>query len=192
MARHDPSSNAALSNDLHIRRATENDAQRIAEIYNWYVLNTAATFEIAPVDPAEMSRRIQEKLAKHDWLVGELRSRPVNESSHRVVGYAYCGPFRPRAAYSHTVESSVWVDREHPGKGFGKALYSALIASVANKGFREVVGVIALPNPASIALHRAVGFQEVGVLRRVGYKFARYIDVGVWQLPVGNHHPQQR
>jgi phosphinothricin acetyltransferase len=179
-----------LTNALHIRRATENDARRIAEIYNWYVLNTTVTFEIAPVDPAEMNRRIQEKLANHDWLVGELPSQPVNEHSCRVVGYAYCGPFRPRAAYSHTVESSVCLDREHPGKGFGKALYSALIASIANKGFREVIGVIALPNPASIVLHRTLGFQEVGVLRRVGYKFARYIDVGVWQLPVANRHLQ--
>jgi L-amino acid N-acyltransferase YncA len=185
MDRHNPST-PALSNDLHIRRATENDAERIAEIYNWYILNAAVTFETAPVDAAEITRRIQEKLVKHDWLVGEV----VGASNRHVVGYAYYGSFRPRGAYSHTVESTVYLAREHAGKGFGKALYSALIASVERKGFREVIGVIALPNPASIALHRNLGFQEVGVLRRVGLKFARYIDVGIWQLPVASSNPQ--
>ena len=86
-----------------------------------------------------------------------------------------------RAAYRHTVESSVCLSPDAIGKGLGKLLYSAAIASATEKGFCEMIGVIALPNAASVALHRTLGFQEVGVLRSVGHKFDRYIDTGIWQ-----------
>jgi phosphinothricin acetyltransferase len=149
---------------------------QIAEIYNWYVLNTIITFEIAVVSPPDVARRIQEKLSTHDWLVAE-----VNEA---ICGYAYYGPFRPRAAYQHTVESTIYLAQGRIGQGFGRALYIQMLESVRNHGFREVVGVIALPNPQSIALHRKVGFVEVGVLKNVGYKFGTYIDVALWQRSV--------
>jgi L-amino acid N-acyltransferase YncA len=159
--------------DLYIRRASEADADRIAEIYNWYVLNTVITFETSAVSPQEMRERIREKLTQFDWVVGEF--------NHQIVGYAYYGSFRHRAAYSHTVESTVYLARESTGKGFGKRLYSALIESASKKGFREVIGVIALPNPASLALHQALGFREAGFLRGVGHKFGEYVDVALWQ-----------
>jgi len=159
--------------DLHIRRASEADADRIAGIYNWYVLNTIITFETAGVSPNEMRQRIHEKLMQFDWVVGE--------SNHQIVGYAYYGSFRPRAAYGHTVESTVYLAQESTGKGFGKRLYSALIESATKKGFRELIGVIALPNPASLALHQALGFREAGLLRGVGHKFGEYVDVALWQ-----------
>jgi L-amino acid N-acyltransferase YncA len=159
--------------DLYIRRALEADANRITEIYNWYVLNTIITFETASVSPNEMTERIQERIDNYDWLVGEV--------NHRIVGYAYYGSFRPRAAYGHTVESTVYLSQESIGNGFGRRIYSALIQSATEKGFREVVGVIALPNPASIALHQALGFREAGVLRGVGHKFGKYVDVALWQ-----------
>jgi len=159
---------------MQIRRATTEDAARIAEIYNWYILNTTITFETEVVSPQEMTKRIQEKLTHHDWLVGEV--------NQEVIGYAYYGPFRTRAAYSHTVESTIYLSQESMGKGFGRILYAKLLESIKRHGFREVIGVIALPNPQSLALHRALGFTEVGVLKGVGYKFERYIDVGVWQL----------
>ena len=161
---------------MQIRQATAGDAERIAEIYNRYVLNAIVTFETSVVSPPEMTKRIQEKLVSHDWLVGE--------ANQEVIGYAYYGPFRTRAAYNHTVESTVYLSQECTGKGFGRALYTQLFESVKDHGFREVIGVIALPNPQSIALHRAMGFAEVGVLKRVGYKFGRYIDVGLWQLSI--------
>jgi L-amino acid N-acyltransferase YncA len=159
---------------MQIRRATAGDAERIAAIYNWYILNTIITFETDVVSPQEMTKRIQEKLIHHDWLVGEV--------SREIMGYAYYGSFRPRAAYHHTVESTIYLSQESMGKGFGRALYGKLLESVKDHGFREVIGVIALPNPQSIALHQALGFTEVGVLKKVGYKFERYIDVGLWQL----------
>lgn len=162
---------------MRIRQATVDDAMRIAEIYNWYILNTIITFETEIVSPQEMQHRIRDKLQNHDWLVGEV--------NHALCGYAYYGPFRARAAYQHTVESTIYLSQESIGHGFGRVLYTQLLESVENRGFREVVGVIALPNPPSIALHRKVGFAEIGTLKNVGYKFGTYIDVGLWQMSVG-------
>ncbi|MGE0682538.1 MAG: N-acetyltransferase family protein [Candidatus Binatia bacterium] len=161
---------------MRIRRAMAEDAERLAEIYNWYILNTIITFETDVVSPQEMEKRLQEKITTHDWLVGEV--------NQELIGYAYYGSFRTRAAYNHTVESTIYLSQESLGKGFGRILYANLIESVKGCGFREVIGVIALPNPQSIALHQAMGFAEVGVLKGVGYKFERYIDVGIWQLSV--------
>ncbi|HEU4743395.1 MAG TPA: GNAT family N-acetyltransferase [Meiothermus sp.] len=161
---------------LNIRTASEADAGRIAEIYNWYVLNTTVSFETEAVSPQEMEKRIQERLERYDWLVGE--------SEGRIVGYAYYGSFRPRAAYNHTVEVTVYLEQASIGKGFGQALYRELIESAANRGFRELIGVIALPDRGSIALHRKMGFREIGVLEQVGHKFGQYIDVALWQKSI--------
>lgn len=161
---------------MHIRRATADDAERIAEIYNWYVLNTIITFETEVVSPQDMRQRIQDISHTHDWLVGEV--------DQTICGYAYYGAFRARAAYQHTVESTIYLAQESVGHGFGKALYPQLLESIRSHGFREVVGVIALPNPQSIALHRKVGFTEIGILMNVGYKFGQYIDVALWQMSV--------
>lgn len=157
-----------------IRQASDRDAGRIAEIYKGYVLQTIVSFETEAVTVGEMKKRIKQKLARFDWLVGELDGE--------IVGYAYYGPFRPRAAYDHTVESTIYLAPQSTGKGYGAILYGELMASAARRGFREAIGVIALPNPQSIALHRKVGFEEVGVLKKVGYKFGKYIDVGLWQM----------
>lgn len=162
---------------MQIRRALETDAARIAEIYNWYVLNTIITFETTAVAADEMEQRMQEKLAHYDWIVGK--------SGEQIVGYAYYGAFRARAAYRQTVESTVYLSPEAVGRGFGKSLYTALVESARQHGVREMIGVIALPNPASMALHQKLDFREVGVLRGVGYKFDRYVDVGLWQRSLG-------
>jgi L-amino acid N-acyltransferase YncA len=164
---------------LDIRRAVKSDSERIAEIYNWYVLNTIVTFETAAVSPEDMKQRIQEKLARYDWIVGEC--------DQQVIGYAYYDSFRVRTAYDHTVETTIYLSRESIGKGFGTKLYSTLLDSAIRHGFREAVGVIALPNPASLVLHQTLGFHEVGVLQSVGYKFGQYVDVGIWQRSLQTH-----
>ncbi|HYK52889.1 MAG TPA: GNAT family N-acetyltransferase [Candidatus Eremiobacteraceae bacterium] len=156
-----------------IRRAIERDAAMIAAIYNYYVANTTSTFETAPVAAETIAERVREKLEHHDWLVGDIDGR--------IAGYAYYGSFRSRPAYGHTVESTVYVDPAETGHGYGNLLYTALMVSAASKGFREAVGFISLPNPASIALHRSLGFKEAGLLTRVGYKFDRYVDVAIYQ-----------
>lgn len=163
---------------MNIRPVQEADIAKITEIYNWYILNTIITFEIEPVTPEEMQKRVQEKVANYDWLVGEV--------DRDIIGYAYYGSFRSRSAYSHTVESTIYLAPDSAGKGFGTSLYRELIASATAQGFREVIGVIALPNPGSVSLHRKTGFEEMGVLKRVGYKFETYIDTGIWQKSLNN------
>jgi len=158
-----------------IRRAEPSDAEIISEIYNWYILNTTVTFETEAIDQLAMRRRILERLTTHDWLVAEVAGR--------IVGYAYYGVFRPRPAYAHTAESTIYLSEGSIGKGLGTRLYSTLIHSAAEKGFRELIGVIALPNAASVRLHAKLEFREVGRLQGVGRKFGSYIDVALWQRP---------
>ncbi len=152
-----------------IRSAELRDAERIASIYNFYIAHTPITFETEEVSISEMEIRIEAKLAKYDWLVAE--------ENNSILGYAYYGEFRSRAAYRHTVESTVYVAQDHIGKGIGSMLYDRLCAIAIEKGFREMIGVIALPNPESIRLHINKGFRESGVLLKIGYKFDHYIDV---------------
>ncbi|NER84588.1 MAG: N-acetyltransferase [Leptolyngbya sp. SIO1D8] len=161
---------------MNIRQIQEADIARITEIYNWYVLNTTITFELEVISPSEMQQRVQGKLKKYDWLVAEI--------DKSVIGYAYYGAYHSRAAYSHTVELSIYLAQESIGKGCGKSLYRTLIESAKNRDFRELVGIIALPNETSIALHQKLGFEEIGVLKKVGYKFGNYLDVGIWQKSI--------
>lgn len=163
---------------MNIRQVVDADAPSMVAIYNWYVEHTIITFETQAVSVEEMQARIADKLVKHDWIVGELDGE--------LVGYAYYGTFRPRHAYAHTVESTVYLAQQHVGKGYGRKLYTELIASAQARGYRELIGIIALPNPASILLHRRVGFEEVGILKQAGYKLGRYIDVAIWQKSVRN------
>jgi phosphinothricin acetyltransferase len=158
---------------MFIRTVIERDALNILEIYNYYILKTIITFETSPVSLEEMQKRIREKLTKHDWLVGEVGGK--------IAGYAYYGTFRERAAYNKTVEATIYLDIEERGKGYGWQIYSRLIQSASENGFREMIGVIALPNPESINLHAKLGFGESGVLKNVGYKFGKYLDIGFWQ-----------
>jgi L-amino acid N-acyltransferase YncA len=159
---------------LQIRQATPLDAERLCEIYNWYIQNTVITFELEPILSTEMSERLAQKLEKYDWLVGEY--------NQEIVGYAYAGSFRARAAYDHSTESSVYLDHTKTGQGFGMVLYGAMIDRCRELGFQELIGGVALPNDASVKLHERLGFQKIGVFPRVGFKFDRYIDVGFWQM----------
>ena len=159
---------------VEIRRALIADAEACCAIYNDHVLRTIVTFETEPITPDEMATRIGEKLRQHDWLIAEVAGE--------VVGYAYYGTFRPRAAYRHCVEVTIYLAGGVLGRGLGSQLYSALIDSARRLGYLELIGGVALPNPASVALHEKLGFVPVGVFPRVGYKFGAYIDVGFWQL----------
>jgi phosphinothricin acetyltransferase len=157
-----------------IRAATLADAAGVASIYNWYVANTVITFEVDPVDPAEMERRMASTLAAHEWL--------VLERAGELLGFAYAGRFRERAAYAHATESTIYLRNGLQGQGLGRPLYAELIRRTFARGYRHLVGVIALPNPASVRLHEALGFLKVGHLVRIGRKLERWIDVGHWQL----------
>ncbi|MBL8992240.1 MAG: N-acetyltransferase [Spirochaetia bacterium] len=159
-----------------IREAGPGDADAVARIYNHYILHTPITFEMEPVTSAEMRARIEKFSRITPFLIYEVAGK--------VAGYAYASTFRERRAYEHTVETTVYLDPGECGKGIGKKLYSRLIENTAGK-FHVLVGVIALPNPASVALHESLGFQKAGHLREVGRKFDQWIDVGYWEKRVG-------
>jgi phosphinothricin acetyltransferase len=156
-----------------VRPSTETDLPAIAAIYGWNVLNGLGTFEEVPPDLAEMTRRRAGFLDKGmPYLVAE--------QDGVVLGYAYAGPFRLRAAYRYTVEDSVYVGPDAVGKGVGKALLSALIEACEALGLRQMCAVIGdSGNAASIGLHRALGFVDAGVGKSFGFKHGRWVDI-VW------------
>jgi len=160
-----------------IRLARAADAGAMLAIYAPYVRDTAISFETEPPSEEEFRQRVRSTLEVGPWLLCEERGR--------VLGYAYAGRFHPRRAYQWTVEVTAYVLAEHHRKGVALGLYTALLACLALQGFRSAVGVIALPNPASVGLHERVGFAPAGVLRAVGYKHERWHGVGWWQRALG-------
>lgn len=157
-----------------IRAATSSDAAAIATIYNHYIATSTISFEERPVDADEMARRIADVTARLPWL--------VYEHDGAVQGYAYATPWRVRSAYRHSVETSVYVSRDHPRRGIGSRLYAALLDDLRARDLQVAIGGIAQPNEASVALHEAMGFRKVAHFSRVGFKFERWIDVGYWEL----------
>jgi len=157
-----------------IRRAANDDAEAIARIYNHYIENTIITFEETPVTASEMQQRMGLPDNQLPWL--------VVEEGGDLLGYAYASPWKPRAAYRHSVECSVYLDQHATGRGFGRQLYQTLLETLREQGIHAVIGGIALPNEASVGLHESLGFEKVAHFREVGRKFDRWIDVGYWQL----------
>lgn len=159
---------------MQLRVATPDDAAAIVAIYNHYVLNTCISFEEQAVGAPEMAQRIADILSVGlPWL--------VLEDAGVVLGYAYASKWRVRHAYRYAVESSVYLAPEVGGKGHGSVLYAALLERLTASGLHLVIGGIALPNPASIALHEKMGFEKVAQFREVGYKYGQWLDVGYWQ-----------
>jgi phosphinothricin acetyltransferase len=150
------------------------DAAAIAAVYNPYIRDTVITFEEEPVSNAEMSRRIEEvRSASFPWLVAE--------QGGQVVGYAYARPWHSRSAYRYSAEIAVYLSVAHTGRGIGSKLYAELFPILQARGIHVVMGGIALPNEASVALHERFGLRKVAEFREVGFKFDRWIDVGYWQ-----------
>ena len=157
-----------------IRPAAAADAPRVADIYNHHVRETVVTFEEQPVADDEMARRIAEKTATYPWLVSEIEGS--------LAGYAYASSWKRRSAYRFAAESTIYMAMQFAGRGLGSELYRALIAEMRLRGLHCAIGGIALPNPASIALHEKLGFRHIGQFREVGWKFGQWVDVGYWQL----------
>jgi L-amino acid N-acyltransferase YncA len=156
-----------------VRAATADDAEALAAIYGHHVLHGFGTFEEEPPSPAEMEMR-------RAAIAGRGLPYLVAESEGRVLGFAYAGPFRPRAAYRYCVEDSVYIAPDAVGRGVGRAVLSAVLAHCEALGLRQVVAVIGdSGNAASIGLHRALGFADAGVGRSFGFKHGRWVDI-VW------------
>lgn len=160
--------------DLDIRPADARDAGDIAALYNRFVADSIATFELDPVPESEMRIRIADVQARGlPWLLAR--------HGDALCGYAYAGAWRARAGYRQTVESSIYLAPEAIGRGFGRRLYTTLIERLRDCDVHTVIGGIALPNAASVALHERMGFVQVAHFREVGIKFGQRIDVGYWQ-----------
>lgn len=157
-----------------VRAAEPSDCTAIAAIYNHYIEHTIITFEEEPVGAGEMAQRMDEvRSAALPWVVAE--------ESGELVGYAYAHPWKSRAAYRFSVEITVYVARDHTGRGIGSLLYGQLFRMFETTRIHAVIGGIALPNAASVALHEKFGLKRVAQFQEVGFKFNRWIDVGYWQ-----------
>lgn len=156
-----------------IRTATADDLAAVALIYNDAVAHTLSSFDTEPRPPQHFADRVASTRPGDHVLV-------AHDAGH-VVGFAYAATYRPRAAYDGTRETSVYLAASARGRGLGRALYDELLARVDADGIHTCLAVIAQPNPASEALHAAVGFERAGLLREVGRKFDRWVDTALWQ-----------
>lgn len=154
-----------------IRPALKSDLEALTELYNYYVRETPVTFDVEP----QTAERRATWLAQFDRQ-GRYRLL-VAEESERLLGYAGSMHFRAKAAYESSVETTIYVAPDQQGKGIGTRLYGALFEALRGEDLHRAYAGITLPNPASIALHRKLGFRSLGVYREVGRKFGRYWDV---------------
>ena len=158
-----------------IRHASKADVTPIQAIYAHHVLHGTGTFEVEPPDVGEMSRR-------HAAIVEANLPYLVAELDGMILGYGYAGPFRARAAYRYTLEDSIYLHPNWTGQGLGRVLLDHLIAESTSRRFKQMIAVIGdAENHASVRLHAAAGFMEMGTMRQVGYKFDRWIDVVIMQ-----------
>ena len=159
---------------VRIRFAEPGDAGTIQAIYAPYVESTAISFELQPPTAEEMAARVAEISRQYPWLVCEIDGV--------VAGYVYACPHRERAAYRWAVDVAVYVDAAYHRRGIGRALYATLIELLRQQGYFKAYAGITLPNPGSVGVHEAVGFEPVAAYRNVGYKLGQWRDVGWWQL----------
>lgn len=162
-----------------IRPSTDADIPAIAAIYAHHVLHGTGTFETEPPSPADMASRRADVLAKGlPYLVAEHDAQ--------VLGFAYCNWFKPRPAYRFSAEDSIYLAADQGGRGLGRLLLSELAAQAEQVGVRKLIAVIGdSANAGSIGVHKALGFQHVGVLSSCGWKFDRWLDVVLMEKSLG-------
>ena len=163
---------------MDIRSAKTEDAERLLEIYAYYVENTAISFEYEVPSLQEFKQRIEHTLEKYPYLV--LTEDGV------IRGYAYAGVFKARAAYDHCCEMTIYLDHESKGKGYGRALYEALEKELADMGIKNLYACIGDPieedeylTKDSERFHKHMGYEKVGEFHRCGYKFDRWYNM-IW------------
>lgn len=166
------------AHDVVVRDATGSDCAALIGIYNHYVRTSGATFDVEPV-PLEEA----EAFFGHYSSTGPHRLLVATRAG-RVVGYATSGQLRSRPAYNASVEVTVYIHPDEAGHGIGSMLYQQLFADLSEEDLHRVYAVIALPNPASVALHRRFGFTDVGTMHEVGRKHGRWWDVLWMERPL--------
>jgi phosphinothricin acetyltransferase len=166
-----------LNADVTIRTARAEDAADIQAIYAPFVQETSVSFETVPPSVETMAARISSNLARHGYFVAQ--------SVAGILGFAYASPYRPRPAYDRTAEVSVYLAPQAQGRGLAQALYRALFAHLAARGFHTAVAIVTLPNPQSAQLHERCGFAHVGSLQDVGCKFGQWHGTAIYQRMIG-------
>jgi len=156
-----------------IREAREADARALRDLYAPFVEHTAVTFETEVPSVEDFAARVAKAQSSWSWLVAE--------TPQGIAGYAYGTRWRDRPAYAQTAETSAYLDPHFHRQGIGHALYRALLTDLAGKGYHTAVAGIALPNEGSVALHRKLGFEPVGIFHAVGWKFGVWHDVAWFQ-----------
>lgn len=160
-----------------IRQVKLSDAKAIVDIYNYYVVNTNITFEEEVITITEMERRIQDKLDHNNpWI--------VYEENNEVIGYAYLGTWRDRAAYRYSKESSIYLRHSAMGNGIGTLLYTELIKIAKELGLHTIIASITCPNEKSFKLHEKLGFKKMTEYKEVGFKNNSWLDVAFFQLMI--------
>jgi phosphinothricin acetyltransferase len=157
-----------------LRPVNTGDARAIRDLYNYYILNTAVTFEEEAVSPGEMEERIRTVSSRYPWLVWE--------EDGELTGYAYAREYHERSAYRFTAEDSIYIKSGFEGRGIGKALLAALLEKLRTMDLHALMGIITIPNERSVALHEKFGFKKMGLFSEVGNKFGQWRDVGYWEL----------
>ncbi|MBD0823899.1 GNAT family N-acetyltransferase [Aestuariibaculum marinum] len=157
-----------------IRPVNYADAQQLLNIYNYYVINTDVTFDLEPTSLKAFQEKLHSITKDYPFI--------VYEENGEILGYAYAGKFRERPAYNSTLESTVYVKHNQHGKQVGSKLYTELLSQLKQTDCRVVLGVLTLPNEASVKLHEKFGFEKVGHLKEVGFKFNTWLDVGIFEL----------
>jgi len=164
---------------LLIRPSAASDVPAIAAIYAWNVLNGTGTFELEAPSEADMARRRDDVLSRQlPWLAAERDGT--------VLGFAYANLFRPRPAYRFCLEDSIYLAEDAKGQGIGKLLLAELLSQCEARGARQMLAVIGdSANAGSIGVHRALGFEQTGLIRSAGWKFGRWLDVVMMQRGLG-------
>ena len=169
---------------MQIRAATEDDLAEVSAIYDHHAVSSVSTFDVESPGPDRWLPKVRDSGVGEHLLV-------VVADDGEVRGYAESSVFRAKQAYEHSREVSVYLGLDARQQGYGRKLYDELLGLLRADGIHLVVAVIALPNPASEALHRACGFTRVGVLEEVGWKFGAWVDTAWWQLKLGEETPRQ-
>jgi phosphinothricin acetyltransferase len=169
--------------EFEVRLARREEVAAILDIANWAALDTAANFATSPEPLDEWLALFDRTSERYPWLVAS--------DSGRIIGFAKAGPYRARGAYAWTAETSVYVSPAAHGQGVGRALYGWLLPMLEAQGYVTLFAGITRPNPASEALHESVGFHQIGVQRRAGWKFGRWHDVGFWEMALADGAPTE-
>jgi L-amino acid N-acyltransferase YncA len=168
-----------MADTYAIRLVTENDAKQILEIYKPYILDTIITFEYEVPSLEEFLRRIKTVSSEYPWLVCLL--------GKTIVGYAYASRHRERTAYQWSVDAAVYLSAAFHRKGIARILYESLFSILRLQGYYNVYAGISLPNEKSVGFHKAMGFEEIGIYKKTGYKQGSWHNTAWFQLHLSEH-----